>query len=641
MKQAGRKLRITFFCILFCTIITSAEIPEKMTGIATNYYVGGTGASDTNPGTISQPFATIGKAAAVAVAGDVVNIRTGTYRETIIPANSGTPGNPIIFQPDGAAIVTISGADIADGGWSVYNGNIYQKTISLPVNGYNDHATSNTLLMANQVFVNGHMMIEARWPNVSDANDLMKKSDFRIGTIGTWGSVPQLRINCGGPLVEGNQLADKAFTPDSWGYSGFEGTYSTTDAISNTYSVYDAMKTCRYGAGHYLITTQNGSYQVKMDFAEIADTSSGRKFNIKVEGQTVASNVDIFTLAGGHDKGYEFVFSAEVTDGLMDIEFIAVNGQPMVSEIELNYLRPATLNDPAIPQITGGWVGGQIWINGWYQTYTSPIIAQNGTQITFDKSVGEVFRKFYYFTGRLGALDAEKEWFYDGTILYLWAPGSVSPSNVEVKKRNYAFDLSGKSYITIKDIKIFASTIISNSSSANIVVDGINAKYISHYVTHPANDSGLYIQGGSGHMLETGILLMGPGNVIQNSEIQYSAGNGIVLGESGAVAHNNLIHDISYGGKFECAIYPAPNLNNNTVGVTQTITHNTAYRLGRSAIHGIYMNKDIGYNDFYAYGLLSNDVGALYSDCIATLSDDPGVNCTGTRIHHNWLHDYL
>lgn len=90
----------------------------------TNYFIGGTGASDNNPGTSSQPFATIQKAASVAVAGDIVNIRTGTYRETIVPANSGTPGNPIIYQPDGNAVVTVNGANIADGGWSRHSGHL-------------------------------------------------------------------------------------------------------------------------------------------------------------------------------------------------------------------------------------------------------------------------------------------------------------------------------------------------------------------------------------------------------------------------------------------------------------------------------------------------------------------------------------
>ena len=94
--------------------------------IGGDYYVGGAGALDANPGTASQPFATIQKVASLAVAGDFINIRAGTYRETITPAHSGTPGHPLTFQPDGDALVTVSGADVADGGWTVYRGNIYQ-----------------------------------------------------------------------------------------------------------------------------------------------------------------------------------------------------------------------------------------------------------------------------------------------------------------------------------------------------------------------------------------------------------------------------------------------------------------------------------------------------------------------------------
>jgi hypothetical protein len=115
--------------------------------------VGGPGAADQNPGTASQPFATLQKAASVAVAGDVVNIRAGTYRETVVPANSGTVGHPIVFRPDGDAAVTVSGADPADGGWTVYRGNIYQKAIALPVTRYQERITGNTSLLANQVLI--------------------------------------------------------------------------------------------------------------------------------------------------------------------------------------------------------------------------------------------------------------------------------------------------------------------------------------------------------------------------------------------------------------------------------------------------------------------------------------------------------
>lgn len=149
-------------CLSWSSLVLGAE-----------YYVGGTGASDNNPGTATQPFATIQKAASVAKAGDIVNIRGGTYRETITPSTSGTSGSPIIFRADNGANVIISGLNpLGDDGWSVHTGNIYKKSVTLPVNGYASSLTSNTSLLANQIFKSGNMMFEARWPKIGNVEEL-------------------------------------------------------------------------------------------------------------------------------------------------------------------------------------------------------------------------------------------------------------------------------------------------------------------------------------------------------------------------------------------------------------------------------------------------------------------------------------
>ncbi len=62
------------------------------------YYVATTG-NDTNPGTSTAPFRTINKAAQVAIAGDVVTIRNGTYRGR---SSCATPAHPVsrsCFKP--------------------------------------------------------------------------------------------------------------------------------------------------------------------------------------------------------------------------------------------------------------------------------------------------------------------------------------------------------------------------------------------------------------------------------------------------------------------------------------------------------------------------------------------------------------
>ncbi len=138
-------------CVAGVMVSTLLALLAVGTGqvLAADFYVGGDGASDGNPGTASEPFATIQKAATVATAGSTVRIRTGIYRETIIPSNSGSEGKPIIFEPDGDAVVTVSGADTADGAWTQHDGHIYGKTMAM-TQGYNAYMTDNTTLMANR-----------------------------------------------------------------------------------------------------------------------------------------------------------------------------------------------------------------------------------------------------------------------------------------------------------------------------------------------------------------------------------------------------------------------------------------------------------------------------------------------------------
>ncbi len=123
---------------------------------AANYYVSPSG-SDNAPGTLSQPFQTIQQAASVMVAGDTAYIRAGVYRETVTPKNSGTKNAPITYMPYNGESVTVSGADlIPAASWTPFQGNIYKAVVPW--------APDPNL---NQVFVDGQMMIEARWPNTS------------------------------------------------------------------------------------------------------------------------------------------------------------------------------------------------------------------------------------------------------------------------------------------------------------------------------------------------------------------------------------------------------------------------------------------------------------------------------------------
>ena len=122
--------------------------------LSRNWFVATTGV-DSNQGTLAAPLGTIQQAANLARPGDTVLIRGGTYHETVTPPRSGIPGAPITFAAYHNEPVVISGADPI-GPWSTYQNAIYQAAGSWDLgDGY------------NQVFVDGQMLNEARWPNAS------------------------------------------------------------------------------------------------------------------------------------------------------------------------------------------------------------------------------------------------------------------------------------------------------------------------------------------------------------------------------------------------------------------------------------------------------------------------------------------
>ncbi|MBI3039338.1 right-handed parallel beta-helix repeat-containing protein [bacterium] len=64
---------------------------------ATTYYVSKDG-SDSNLGTIDNPWMTFCKATATLLPGDTVYIKKGVYNEVVVPKTSGTPGNFITYS---------------------------------------------------------------------------------------------------------------------------------------------------------------------------------------------------------------------------------------------------------------------------------------------------------------------------------------------------------------------------------------------------------------------------------------------------------------------------------------------------------------------------------------------------------------
>ena len=106
--------------------------------------------SDSHAGTRARPFRTIQKALDGLRPGDTCIVREGTYRETVRLAASGREGAPIRIMAMPGEEVVLSGTDPLDLTWEKATGAIYR---------------ARTDKRFHQLFLDGRMMVEARWPN--------------------------------------------------------------------------------------------------------------------------------------------------------------------------------------------------------------------------------------------------------------------------------------------------------------------------------------------------------------------------------------------------------------------------------------------------------------------------------------------
>lgn len=480
------------------------------------YYVDGTSGLDTNVGSSPSPFKSIDKAASLASPGDIVVIRSGTYRSTVRPFVSGTSEEPIIFMAELGADVTISGLNlVGDTGWTVHSGQIYKKNITLPVGGFRNYITSGnsepdlntyatadtTALLANQIFKGGEMMFQSGWPKRTNMTSIM-----------------------------------------------------TYDSLRN-------------------LVPQNNS-----------------------------GNAD------------------------------------------LAKFQPGYLIDTTIPTAYGNLTGATMVAIGWFWAMSRTIASHNtGTQqLNFNQNLhgtddnGRMGRRAYWLTNHLNLLTDEKEWHYDPAgVLYFRQPGGGSPTGVEYKARNWGFDLRDRSHIHVYGIKfIGCDPGMGNNSTNFCIYDNIRATYMNHSVRHDN-----FVFQGYGNARQTGLRLCGNGNIVRNSKFQYCAAQAIWLGPN-SKAENNLIEDVGYDGGWGAAIGLWGRLTDG-----QKVLRNTVRRCGRSCFDwgwdwytGPYVNNprghknvEVGYNDFSGWGKINFDVGALYGWAQNDLS--------GSRVHHNWIHD--
>jgi hypothetical protein len=285
-----------------------------------------------------------------------------------------------------------------------------------------------------------------------------------------------------------------------------------------------------------------------------------------------------------------------------------------------------TIYDSALTQGNGFWVGavihftpGQHWV-----AYTATVTASGPGYVTFNytaqsSDVAVSAGTTYYIVGKFSALDSPGEWYYDSTsgTLSLWPSTGDNAANdlVEAKHRLYGFNLAGVSNITVEGINLFACTINTDTNSSNITLNHINAQYVSQFLSQPDGWSQPYA---------CGILLAGNGDLLENSEIAYSCGDGVFVSGAYDRVTNCIIHDVDTNGGDGAGI--------RNYGWYNSLDHNTIYNCGRNGINVFGEYVQVTYNTISNCLIQTTDGGGIYT---------MGSNGTGSLIGYNRISNVL
>ncbi len=252
-----------------------------------------------------------------------------------------------------------------------------------------------------------------------------------------------------------------------------------------------------------------------------------------------------------------------------------------------------------------------------------------------DYSVG----RHYFLSGKLEALDSPGEWFMerDTGTLYLWTPDGKDPKHhqVEVKVRDFAFEVSNSSFVEFKGFHFFATTL-KMETCGYCVVDNCHFRFSTFARLFKEGED--HLPAGSGyvgkisHFLKDirtlpSTFISGSHNTFKNCSVADSDGPGLVIEGWYNVVDNCLIHDVGWR-----SFTPASGIESNTSDVT--IRRCTVFKTGNVPVRASAGTgkKVVEYNHLY-YGGMNTTDGA----CVQT----GGVDCAGTVLRYNWAHDYI
>ena len=300
----GRMVSVVVGCLVF------AVVPGSLVAAGGPVlYVDRANAACTNTGsgTADQPYCTISAAAAVATAGQTVQVAAGTYPERVVVASSGTSSAPLVFTAAPGAAVTLSGQAngfyLSGRSWVTIEGFdiIHTTDYGIAVNNSSHVTLANNHVSYSGQPLQGYVKYGIRLNNVSDS--LVS------------GNTTDHNTNAGIGLVSGStrdQVLDNLSFSNAEGYQRSAAgihLYSAPDntiAGNVTHDNEDSGINCYPGSVGCVIynnvTYNNGDHGIDDSFSANATIVANTAYNnvtagINVEGQatggTLANNISV------------------------------------------------------------------------------------------------------------------------------------------------------------------------------------------------------------------------------------------------------------------------------------------------------------------------------------------------------------
>jgi len=325
--------------------------------------------------------------------------------------------------------------------------------------------------------------------------------------------------------------------------------------------------------------------------------------------------------------------------------------------------RQAVIKVSGLP--AGSWTGAgiRLLLGDGYQQVTGSVIASAAGEltITYGTRLGDTVESYsqFFLFGSAAAFAAAPagagQWLLTGQTLLLNAPGDVNPATVDIecKQRDFAFDLSGQSYLTLEGFTVFAASVTTDDVASSIRT-GTSIAAASHIalnqlsVETPNSIRDLSGEPYSQWTNNTGVVLAGTDNLLSNSSISDADGNGVSLAGVGNQVLYNTIADSDLAGTECAAVSTGYNTSGNrTYNEGEQIGYNTLDRSGRALIEISSLGSSTSTPSRVHHNVLSGavlqtyDNGAIYNFQFVRSSFQDGLEIDHNQISASPVGIYL